>query len=185
MSAVRLDKFVKRTDVRGRGRLVELAWLTAQALFVSSWQPSSWLRVRVMSLFGAQIGEGVVVKPGVQVKFPWKLKIGDHSWIGERVWIDNLAQVTVGAHCCLSQGAYLCTGNHDWSSPEFDLIVKPIVLGDGAWLGAHSRVSPGVVVGEEAVLSMGSVATGDLAPSMIYAGNPAEVIKPRDIKISQ
>ena len=182
MSSIRLDRFTKRDDVRGRSPLLELAWLISQAIFVSSWHPSSWVRVKVLRLFGAQIGAGVVLKPGVRIKFPWKLKIGDHSWIGESVWIDNLADVAIGSHCCISQGAYLCTGNHDWSLPTFDLIVQPIELNDGTWLGAFSRVAPGVVTGKDAVLSMGGVATSDLDAAMVYAGNPAKAIKPRVIK---
>lgn len=179
MSSTRLDKFAKRKDIRGRGRMIELAWLILQALLVSSFQPSSWLRIQTLRLFGARIGLGVVVKPGVRVKFPWKLEIGEHSWIGESVWIDNLTNVVIGSHCCVSQGVYLCTGSHDWSLETFDLIVKPISLKDGTWLGAFARVAPGVVAGENAVLSIGSVATSDLEASMVHSGNPAKPIKPR------
>jgi putative colanic acid biosynthesis acetyltransferase WcaF len=159
--------------------LVELAWLIAQALLVSSFQPSSWLRIKTLKLFGAQIGAGVVVKPGVRVKFPWKLQIAEYTWIGESVWIDNLDDVVIGAHCCLSQGVYLCTGSHDWSQETFDLIVKPITLKDGTWLAAFAKVAPGVVTGEDSVLNMNSVATSDLEPSMVHSGNPAKPIKPR------
>ena len=109
-------------------------------------------------------GRGVVVKPGARIKFPWRLSIGDHSWIGEDAWIDNLAPVAIGADCCLSQGAYLCTGSHDWSRPSFDLLTKPIVVHDGAWIAARAVVGPGVTVGEGAVLCLGSTATRDLTP---------------------
>jgi hypothetical protein len=93
------------------------------------------------------VGTGVVIKPHVRVKFPWKLYIGDHSWIGESVWIDNLAQVTIGSNCCISQGAYLCTGSHRWDRDTFDLVTKPIVIEDQCWVGAMARVAPG---GDEA-----------------------------------
>ncbi|MEH6518290.1 MAG: WcaF family extracellular polysaccharide biosynthesis acetyltransferase [Halioglobus sp.] len=181
MSSIRLDKFLKRDDLRGRSRLLEFAWLVTQALLVSSFHPFSWLRIKALTLFGAQIGAGVVIKPGVRVKFPWKLKIGDHTWIGEAVWIDNLANVAIGSHCCISQGTYLCTGSHDWSLPTFDLIVKTIELKDGTWLGAFSKVAPGVVAEEDAVLTMGSVATSNLDAMMVYSGNPAKAIKKRSI----
>lgn len=180
-SSVRLDLFRKNAKIRDRSRAWELAWLLAQALLVSSWQPSCWIRLRALKFFGAEIGRGVILKPGLKVKFPWKLIVGDHSWIGEDVWIDNLAVVEIGSHCCLSQGSYLCTGNHDWRKTSFDLMVSPILVEDGAWLGAFSRVAPGVVVGTNSVLALGSVATESLLSSKIYQGNPATVIGTRKV----
>lgn len=169
-----LADFSTRDFVRGRSRAVEALWLAVQWAFVSSWLPGSAHRRALLRLFGATIGAGVVIKPGVRVKFPWRLEIGDHSWIGEDAWIDNLAPVAIGRDCCLSQGAYLCTGSHDWKSRTFDLITKGIRVEDGAWIAAKAVVAPGVVIGEGAVLGLGSVATRDLAPWGIYRGNPAE-----------
>jgi len=113
------------------------------------------------------------------VKFPWRLRIGDHSWIGEDVWIDNLAPVTIGSHCCISQGVYICTGNHDWNRESFDLITLPVTIHDQAWLAAKSVVSPGVVIGEGAILSLGSVATSDLKEWRVYQGVPAVSVRSR------
>jgi putative colanic acid biosynthesis acetyltransferase WcaF len=121
----------------------------------------------------------VTIKPGVVVKFPWRLEIGDYSWIGERVWLDNLAEIRVGSHCCLSQGVYLCTGNHDWSRSGFNLVVAPIIVQDQVWLAARSSVGPGVTVGCGAVLSLGSIATRNLSSWHIHQGSPAIAIKPR------
>ena len=171
-----------RTDFdRGRPRWVEAAWMLVEALFVRSWVPGSAHRRALLTLFGARLGSGVVVKPGVRVKFPWRLAVGDNAWLGEDVWIDNLAEVTIGDNACLSQGAYLCTGSHDWSAPGFDLVVKPIVVGAGAWVGARAVVGPGVVVGEGAVLALGSTATRALEPWGVYAGVPAERRRERGI----
>ena len=153
--------------------------MLAQALFVSSWIPGRRHRAGLLRLFGAKVGKGVDIKPGLKVKFPWRLTIDDHSWIGEDVWIDNLEQVTIGANCCVSQGAYLCTGSHDWSKPTFDLIVKPIVVHDSAWIAARGTIAPGVVMGEGAVLSLGSVAVRDLEPWTVYAGTPAQKVRAR------
>jgi putative colanic acid biosynthesis acetyltransferase WcaF len=178
-SAVRLDLFHTGGFDRGRSALVDALWLVAQGLFFSSWIPGSAHRVVLLRLFGARIGKGVVIKPRVQVKFPWRLEIGDFSWLGEGAWIDNLAQVTIGAHCCISQGAYLCTGSHDWSSETFDLIVKPITIGQGAWLAASSVVGPGVTVGSGAVLTLSSAAVTDLQPGWIHSGVPARPIRAR------
>ncbi len=164
---------------RGRPAVFEALWLVVQSLFVASWLPGSGQRRLLLRLFGARIGKGVVVKQRVRVKFPWRLAIGDNTWIGEDVWIDNLAPVTIGADCCLSQGAYLCTGSHDWSRSSFDLITKPIVIGDGAWIAARAIVGPGVSVGEGAVLGLGSTATRDLAPWQVHLGVPARPVAER------
>jgi acetyltransferase-like isoleucine patch superfamily enzyme len=113
------------------------------------------------------------------VKFPWRLEVGDHSWLGEKVWIDNLEKVSIGANCCISQGAYLCTGSHDWSRSTFDLITAPIRIDEGAWIAACSKIAPGVTVGEGAVLGLGSVANEDLQPWTIYLGVPAVCVRAR------
>lgn len=131
------------------------------------------LKVGILKLFGSKIGKGVIIKPGVNIKYPWLLTIGDYSWIGEDVWIDNLAQVTIGLNCCISQGALLLCGNHNFRSETFDLIIKPITIEDGAWVGAKSVVCPGVTVKEDAVITVGSVAIKSLDAATIYQGNPA------------
>lgn len=179
-----LTQYSSGTFTRGKSRFVEALWLATQWLFLSSWLPGATLRRVLLRLFGASIGKGVVVKPGVKVKFPWRLDIGDHCWIGEDVWIDNLAPVRIGSNCCLSQGAYLCTGSHSWKAPTFDLIVRPILIGDGAWIAARASVGPGVTVGEGAILTLGSSATCDLKPWGIYQGNPARRIKERQLAAS-
>jgi putative colanic acid biosynthesis acetyltransferase WcaF len=174
-----LDEYDNREFDRGRCLLIEQIWLLAQAIFLSSWFPGSMFRVVLLRIFGARIGKGVVLKPGVRVKFPWRLTIGDYSWIGEDVWIDNLVTVTIGADCCISQAVYLCSGSHNWNSQGFDLITKPIVIQDKVWLAAKSVVGPGVTVREGAVLALGSVATRDLEPWRIHLGNPALPFKRR------
>lgn len=118
----------------------------------------------------------------MRVKYPWLLEIGDDTWIGEDVWLDNLALIRIGSNVCISQGAYLCTGNHDWTDPAFGLMVRPITISDGAWIGAKAILGPGVQVAEGAVAAAGSVVTGDLAAYTIHAGNPAVPVKTRKIR---
>ena len=123
----------------------------------------------------------MVIKPEVKITFPWKLTLGDHVWLGEECWLLNLAPITLGSHVCISQRAFLCTGNHDYTSPSFDLITKPITVEAGAWIGAGAFVGPGVTVGTHAVLTAGSVATKDLEPYGIYRGNPGTMQKSRKL----
>ena len=176
---MQLDSFENSSFDRGAPKLKEVLWLACSWLLLSSWLPGAGWRTSMLRLFGARIGRGVIFKPGVRVKFPWRLTVGDHCWIGEDVWIDNLADVTFGDHACVSQGAYLCTGSHEWGKQSFDLIVKPINVGSHAWIAAKSVVAPGVDVGEGAVLGLGGVATHALETWTIYAGNPAVRVKAR------
>ena len=179
--AVLLRKYDSAWFDRGRSKLVETLWLVLDAVLVRSRVPGYVHRRLILRAFGARIGKRVLIKPGVRIKFPWRLKIGDDSWIGEEVWIDNLAPVQIGANCCISQGVYICTGSHDWGRATFDLLVKPVKIEDGAWIASQSAIGPGVLVGEGAVLSLGSVATSDLAPWGIYQGVPATLVKHRAI----
>ena len=168
---------------RGRPALIEILWhLAGSPLVRSELLPFSRLKCFVLRAFGAKIGVGVYIKPGVRVKFPWRLSVGDHSWLGERVWIDNLAHVTIGAHACVSQDVYLCTGNHDWSHPNLKLYTRPIQLEDGCWVAARSMICPGVTLGECAVVTGGSVVSGDVPPYEVHGGNPASFIRIRKIR---
>lgn len=176
-----LERYTPEDFSRGRSKLTEALWLFVQAVFVASQIPGSWHRRVLLRIFGAQLGAGVVIKSGVRIKFPWRLRVGDHAWIGENVWIDNLAMVSLGSHACLSQGVYLCTGSHDWSSAHFDLVTRPITIADHAWVAAMAKISPGVTCGEGAVLALGSVAAQDLAPWTIYMGVPAQPVRSRQI----
>jgi putative colanic acid biosynthesis acetyltransferase WcaF len=126
----------------------------------------------------------VVLKPRINIHLPWKLEIGDFTWIGEEVLILNFEPVTIGAHCCISQRAFVCTGNHDFRQPDMPYRNRPIHIQDGAWVGAQAFVGPGVTVGLDAVILAGSIATGDLPPKMICSGNPCRPTKLRWIEDS-
>lgn len=139
------------------------------------------LKVKLLRSFGAKVGKGLVIKTKVRIKYPWKLEIGDHCWIGESVWIDNLEDVRIGDHVCLSQGAMLLTGNHDYKRSDFPYRLGGITLENGVWIGAQSVVCPGIVCGSHAVLTVKSVAAKDMDAFVIYAGNPAISVRKREI----
>lgn len=149
--------------------------------FKNSLNVSSSLKVFLLKIFGAVVESNVIIKPCVNIKYPWFLKIGANTWIGENVWIDNLAQVTIGKNVCLSQGAMLLTGNHNYKKSTFDLIIGKITLEEGVWIGAKAVVCPGVTCFSHAILTVNSVATKDLASYQIYQGNPAQKIRERKI----
>lgn len=169
--------------VVGAGRFKQAAWYFCNILLMRNpLLPGSWFRVGLLRLFGARVGRGVVIKPSVSIKFPWKLRVGDHAWIGEHVWIDNLAEVSIGDSCCISQGALLLCGNHDYTKENFDLITGAIKLEEGVWIGARALVAPGITCHSHAVLTAGSIATRSLEPYGIYQGNPAVLIRKRTFR---
>ena len=168
---------------RPAGRIKSLVWYYTNVFFlINKWIPLSSIKVAILKIFGASIGKGVVIKPGVNIKYPWFLTIGDYSWIGEDVWIDNLTDVKIGSNCCISQGAMLLCGNHNFKKSTFDLIVKPITLEDGVWIGAKTTVCPGVIAKSHSVLTVGSILSQDMEPYTIYRGNPATFVKKRIIE---
>jgi putative colanic acid biosynthesis acetyltransferase WcaF len=177
-----LDNYALGTYSPGAPYWKQLLWyFFGFPLVRSYWLPMSALKVWLLQAFGAQIGRNVRIKPGVRVKFPWRLTVGDHVWIGEDAWIDNLAPVTIESHVCLSQGVYLCTGNHDWFHPNFKLLTAPILIQESSWIAAKAIIGPGVTIGRGAVLGLGGVTGRSLEPMTIYTGNPAQVLKKRTL----
>jgi putative colanic acid biosynthesis acetyltransferase WcaF len=181
-SEVRLRDFRPSAD-RERQRGTEALWYLVKTLFLLSSIPwPIWLKVTLLRSFGARIGRGVVIAPRVNIHMPWKLTIGDDAWIGEEVFILNLEPISIGANSCVSQRTFLCTGNHDYRSSTFDYIGRPIVIGDGAWIGAQSFVGPGVSIGVDTVVTAGSVVLSNLPDKQICSGNPCEPSKSRVIR---
>ena len=159
-----------------------LIWYLVNRIFIHTSIPfPSTFKSSILRLLGAKIGEGLVLKPKVNIKYPWFLEIGDYVWIGEDVWIDNLEEIIIGSNVCISQGAMLLTGNHNYKKSSFDLITGEISLEDGVWIGAKAVVCPGVTCKSHSILTVGSVATLDLEPYTIYQGNPAKPIRKREI----
>ena len=179
---VELDKYNNSWYKPGRSKLTQLLWYCVNATFINSYFiPISSFKVFILRSFGAKIGKNVNIKPKVNIKYPWRLEIGDYTWIGEEVWIDNLEKVVIGKNCCLSQGSMILCGNHHHAKSTFDLIVRPVILEDGAWIGAMSIVCPGITLKTNALLTVHSVATKNLDANSIYQGNPAVKIKDRKI----
>ena len=170
----------------GRSYPVRALWLIVEAfVLLNPIFVSYGFKRAVLRLFGATIGEGVLIKPGLHVKYPWRLTVGDHCWLGERAWIDNMENVVLASDVVVSQGAYLCTGNHDWADPAMPLEPRPIVIEHGAWIGAFARVAPGRTIARGSILSLGAVALADTEPWGIYAGNPAVRVGTRVLDTSE
>ena len=183
MNRTDLSTYVHSAAHRSDNLIKRILWFYTNAIiFKTALFPSSRLKVGLLRLFGAHVGIRVVFRTGVNIKHPWLLEIGDHSWIGENVWIDNLVSVSIGSHVCLSQGALLLTGNHNYKDPAFGLITGSIILEDGVWIGAKAIINQGITAGSHSILCAGSVATKNLEPWFVYQGNPAVKTRTRSIQ---
>ncbi len=178
---VDLSTFDNKKYKHGASSLKYMLWHLVNVLFfMNPLNPSSAFRAYILRSFGAKIGKGVAMnKPNINIKYPWKLTIGDHVWLGERCWIYNMDEVIIGNHVNIAQGAMLLTGNHNYKSTEFEVFTKPIHIEDGVFIGAFAVVCPGVTCESHAILAVGSVAKSDLLSYTIYEGNPAVAIRQR------
>jgi putative colanic acid biosynthesis acetyltransferase WcaF len=165
-------------------KLKVILWFFANSLIINNYLPIPMtIKISILKLFGAKIGNNFTIKPKVNIKYPWFLEIGNNVWIGETVWIDNFVLVTIEDNVCISQGATLLTGNHNYKKSNFEMIVGEIYLEMGSWIGAKSVVCGGVRCRSHSVLAVNSVATKNLNPYKIYQGNPAVEVRDRVISI--
>ena len=143
--------------------------LTSTTVFMRWWMPARG-RVAILRAFGANIGEGVLIRHRVRIHWPWKLTIGSHSWIGEGAWLLNLEAITIGASVCISQEALICTGSHDLRSPTFEFDNGCIVIEEGAWVAARATVLRGIRIGAHATVGACSLVVKDVpADSTVLA----------------
>ncbi|PIP51287.1 colanic acid biosynthesis acetyltransferase WcaF [Candidatus Berkelbacteria bacterium CG_4_10_14_0_8_um_filter_35_9_33_8] len=178
MNLQKLNKF--RPTKNRINIFIRIGWHCLNILFFKSPIFTNYqFKINLLKLFGAKVGKNIVIKPNINIKQPWELEIGDNSWIGEGVWIDNIDKIIIGKNVCVSQGVYLVSAGHDYRKESFDLVNKKIVIEDGVWLGAKSIIAPGVRCKQGSILSLGSVAKNDLESNYIYQGNPAKKYKKR------
>lgn len=179
----RLDEFRLPDGFRGRSSwLVQLWWMVQDTIF--RWSPQfmyGW-RCFLLRLFGAKIGQNVLVRPTVRVTYPWKIRIGDYSWIGDDVVLYSLGEIEIGAHTVVSQKSYLCTGSHDFTKQTFEIYALPVKIGSQVWLATDVFVAPGVQIGDGVVVGARSTVFHDLPAGMVCYGNPAEPVRRRLIK---
>ncbi|UPK71955.1 WcaF family extracellular polysaccharide biosynthesis acetyltransferase [Chitinophaga filiformis] len=181
LSQVRLKEFNASEGLdRGAGKLKETCWYLVKMLFfLTAFPVPSGVKVRLLRLFGAKVGSGVVIKPRVNIHFPWKLEIGNDVWLGEEAYLLNFEPLVIGNNVCISQRAFLCGGNHNFRHPAMPYRNAPITLMDGCWVGACVFIGPGVTVGTDTVITAGSVVTASVAQNGIFKGNPLAFVSER------
>ena len=175
-----LKTFSLPKKFRGKNYLfVQYWWIIQATLFAMSPQYMYRWRICLLRFFGAKIGKGVIIRPSVRITYPWKLTIGDYSWVGDHVDLYTLGEIKIGNNAVVSQKSYLCTGSHNYQSEEFNIYQKPIVIEDEAWVASDVFIAPGVTIGRGAVIAARSSAYQDMPAGMICMGNPARPIKQR------
>ena len=176
----RLDLHRIPIGFRGKSKLYVQLWWLVQAILIScspqvfyGWR-RFWLR-----MFGAKIGKKVLIRPSVKITYPWKVSIGDYSWIGDDVVLYSLGEIEIGSNTVISQKSYLCTGSHDYTKETFDIFAKKITVGNGCWLATDVFVAPGITIGDGVVVGARSSVFKELKPNWIYKGSPAKAHKAR------
>ena len=171
-----LSRYDNSNFDRGASPLKEALWRLCQGLFFQPlWHMPSGFRVFVLRCFGAKIGQRVVIRAGVNISFPWRLEIGDDVWLGEEVMVLSLAPVRIDSNVRISERACLCTGSHDHQAETFNLIIKPIEVGQSCWIAAMSFIGPGVKLGNGACIGAGAVVLHDVPDGAMAVGVPAKV----------
>ena len=154
---IKLNSFKNQKIYDERNFLVHIFWFLINNLFFNSFIPFNRLKIKILKVFGAKIGNNVIIKNYIKIKFPWKLVIGDNVWMGEEVWIDNISNVIIEDNCCISQGTYICTASHNFKKETFDLITESITIGESSWIGAKSIILLGAKVPKNSFVKAGSI----------------------------
>lgn len=181
MSYQNLSTYKTPKGFRGRSKItVQLWWIVQATLFRCSPQFMYGWRRFLVRCFGARIGKKVIIRPSVKITYPWKLQIGDYSWVGDDVSLYTLGPITIGSHAVISQKVYLCTGTHDYNSSDFKILSQPISIEDKCWLATDVYVAPGVTIHKGTVVGARSSVYADLPSNKVCVGNPAKPIKDRN-----
>jgi putative colanic acid biosynthesis acetyltransferase WcaF len=175
-----LKKFKVTKGFRGRSKvIVQLWWIVESTLFAMSPQFLYGWRRFLLRMFGAKIGKGVLVRSTAKFTYPWKVTIGDYSWIGEETVLYSLDDIIIGKNVAVAHGAYFNTGLHDYTTEEFTILSKKINIGDECWITNDVYIAPGVTIGKGTVVGARSSVYKDLPENKICMGSPAKIIRAR------
>lgn len=161
-------------------RFARLLWQIVWLVFHRcSPRPFHRWRASLLRTFGARIGRGVHIYPGVRIWAPWNLEVGDETGIADGVILYSQGRIRIGRRTVISQGAHLCAGTHDYTQPGFPLVTRPITVGDHAWIAAEAFIHPGARLGDGSVIGARSVVLGDIPAWTVCSGFPCKPLKPR------
>jgi putative colanic acid biosynthesis acetyltransferase WcaF len=176
----RLDTFEFPAGFRGRSAPFVQFWWIVQMLIVKPLPQICYpLRRLLLRAFGAKIGAGVKIRPGVEITYPWKVVIGDNSWIGDGVTLYSLGPISIGSNSVVSQNSYICAADHDYSDVSFSIRARPVEIGNQVWIASDVWIGPGVKVADGVVVGARSTVTKDLPAGTICVGSPCKPVKRR------
>jgi putative colanic acid biosynthesis acetyltransferase WcaF len=176
----KLNSFKLPNNFRGRNAfVVQLWWLVQSLFFKNSPQFLYGFRRFLLRLFGAKIGKNVIIRPTVRITYPWKVVIGDFSWIGDDVVLYSLGEIEIGENVVISQKSYLCAASHDYLKQDFPIFKKKISIEDQCWLATDVFIAPGITIGKGTVVGSRSSVYKDLPANKVCIGNPAKIIRER------
>lgn len=175
-----LQVFKVPPKFRGKSLFTVQLWNMCYRIFFrhSPRSLNSWRRW-LLRVFGAKIGKSVLIRPSAKILYPWKIKIGDWSWIGDNVTLYSMGEIIIGRNTVISQNSYICTGSHDYTKERFDIFSRKIIIGDEVWIASDVFIFPNVTISNGAVISARSTVQNDLPPNMVCWGNPAKPMKSR------
>ncbi|MBL0394125.1 colanic acid biosynthesis acetyltransferase WcaF [Ramlibacter monticola] len=166
---------------RGRSKVeVQLWWIVQETIFAWSPQFAYPFRAWLLRRFGATVGRRVLLRPSAKFTYPWKITLGDDVWVGDNAVLYSLGEITVASDSVVSQGCYLCAGDHDYRVSSFPIRARPITVGSGAWLAADVFVAPGVKIEDGVVVGARSSVFSDLPKNYVCFGSPCKPVKPRE-----
>ena len=164
-------------------RVFRVFWGLAWLLLARFTPPPlhAWRRL-VLRVFGAEMGRGARVHASVRIWHPGNLSLGENTLIGPGAILYNQGAIRIGARTVVSQRAHICASTHDVHDREFQLQLRPVVIGDACWVAAEAFVGPGVTMANGSVLAARGTLFADTAEMTIYRGNPAEAVKQRRLQ---
>jgi putative colanic acid biosynthesis acetyltransferase WcaF len=175
-----LNLYKTPKNFRGKSKIIVQLWWVVYALFFKpSPQFLYGFRRFLLRLFGAKTGKKVIIRPSAQITYPWKVTIGDYSWIGDDVVLYSLGEIEIGENVVISQKSYICTGSHDYLQIDFPIFAKKITIEDEVWLATDVFIAPGITIGKATVVGARSSVYNSLPENRICIGSPAEIIKKR------
>lgn len=170
-------------NFRGKpGWYVQIWWIVQETLFGLSPQFMYAWRRMLLRGFGAKIGTNVLIRPTARITYPWKVCIGDYSWIGDDVVLYSLGDIFIGKNVVISQRSYLCSASHDYTRSTFDIFTSSVRIEDQVWLATDVFVAPGVNIGRGTVVGARSSVFEELPAMKICLGSPAKPVKERGIQ---
>jgi putative colanic acid biosynthesis acetyltransferase WcaF len=179
---MRTDPAQFKNPHTARSKVARLAWSVVWALL---FRPTPWFmgayRSWLLRRFGARLGFARF-HSSCRVWAPWLLEAGDHVYVDERVNLYNAFGIRLGDRVILSQGAFLCSATHDYTHGDYPLTGAAIIVESDSWVAAEAFIGPGVTISQGTIVGARAVVVRSTEPWTVVGGNPAKMIKKREMK---